>query len=65
MLPAAKKSLILKFVEYRPMVEVSVREDSVNSTADRAEFCYGRFLDTDSATEIRHEFIGHLSKNNL
>lgn len=44
-LPAAKESLIFKFIEYRSMMKICVREDSVNPTADGAEFRYGRFLD--------------------
>lgn len=44
-LPAAKESLIFKFIEYRSMMKVCVREDSVNPTADGTKFRYGRFLD--------------------
>lgn len=34
------------------MMKVCVRKDSVNPTADGTEFCYRRFLDTDSANAI-------------
>lgn len=35
------------------MVKICVREDSVNPATDRAKLCYGRFLDTDSATKTQ------------
>jgi len=49
-LPAAKESLIFKFIKYRSMMEIRMRKDSVNPAADRAEFRYRRFLDADSET---------------
>lgn len=48
LLPAAKESLVFKFIEYRSMMKVCVRENSVNSATNGTEFRYRRFLDTDS-----------------
>jgi len=54
-LPAAKESLIFKFIKYRSMMEIRVRKDSVNPATDRAKFCYRRFLDADSGMQFRTE----------
>ncbi len=42
----------LELVEDSPVVEVSVGEDSINSTADRPELRNGRIFDVDPAREI-------------
>lgn len=55
--PAAKESLIFKFIKNCSMVEVRMREDSVNSTTNGTKFCYRRFLDTDSEIRVCQKFI--------
>lgn len=50
--PAAEISLVLELVEYRSVVEVRVREDSVNPAAHGAQLRHGGFLDADPETRV-------------
>ena len=50
--PSAQVSLLLKLVKQGAMVEISVREDAVDTSSDGAQSLHGTLLDIETTGEV-------------